>query len=177
MAASLHVHQIRCKPGWHCTFYGHQPIKQVCRPDAMCPWLPPITSQSWVQSFHSLLFYAGLGKRDPGTGVDVNALLSELMANPMQLHTLRLLLGVQTHPALPPMRPFFPEDCPAPDGGGSSGPGAREGTRAPRVPNAGTALGLEPAAAAGTAAVSQFHWGSIFLLLLRLKHCQSEASI
>ena len=29
-------------------------------------------------------------------------IVAELMTNPSQLHALRLLLGVQTHPALPP---------------------------------------------------------------------------
>lgn len=56
----------------------------------------------------------GIGGGEAG---DVGRLLASLMQNPSQLHALRLLLGVQTHPALPPLAPFQPEAAGGIDGG------------------------------------------------------------
>jgi len=59
---------------------------------------------------------------------DVGRLLASLMQNPSQLHALRLLLGVQTHPALPPLAPFSPE-------GGAAGEQRSDATADPPTYN------------------------------------------
>lgn len=46
---------------------------------------------------------------------EIGRLLASLMHNPTQLHALRLLLGVQTHPALPAMQPYTPEQNVGPE--------------------------------------------------------------
>jgi len=56
-----------------------------------------------------------------GEGMDVSRFLETLMRNPQHLHAFRLLLGVQTHPALPPMQPFSPDTH---SEGGAAGNGA-----------------------------------------------------
>ncbi|KXZ54384.1 hypothetical protein GPECTOR_5g462 [Gonium pectorale] len=47
----------------------------------------------------------GAGPSAAGFDGDIGKLVSSLMSNPTQLHALKLLLGVPTHPALPAMQP------------------------------------------------------------------------
>ena len=61
---------------------------------------------------------------------DVGRIMAALMTNPSQLHALRLLLGVQTHPALPPMQPFSEDPGTSASGGGTGDGVARAGSRA-----------------------------------------------
>ena len=56
----------------------------------------------------------GSGAADKAPPGDVGQLLTSLMQQPAQLNALRLLLGVQTHAALPAMQPFSPELPPTP---------------------------------------------------------------
>ncbi len=76
----------------------------------------------------------GAGAAGGGGGgalADVGRLLTALMQNPTHLHALRLLLGVQTHPALPALQPFSPEPAPLAPGGALGAAGAAAGRGEP----------------------------------------------